>query len=49
MRERGALSCALLALKNQFIDFRFDYPLETGCFQSLGFGFCRSMFIRANP
>ena len=28
MPERSAFSCALLSLKNQFIDFRFDYPLE---------------------
>ena len=28
MPERGAFSCALLALKNQFIDFRFKHPLE---------------------
>jgi len=41
MPERSALSCALLALKNQFIDFRFDYPLESvpnsGTAQSLSY------------
>jgi hypothetical protein len=28
MTERGALSSALVALRNQFVDFRFSYPLE---------------------
>jgi hypothetical protein len=41
MPERSALSCALLALKSQFIDFSFDYPLEivpnSGTPQSLSY------------
>jgi len=41
MSEHSAFSCALLALKNQFIDFRFDHPLEivpnSGAPQSLSY------------